>query len=306
MIGLSFLFIAIMLLASMIPAKNMRDRAARAFDSGSLSTQDYWRFDSSIGWHQFNDCLILQMISNDDSMLSQSLGPLVYYPEDFRGLCGAFRALLEHELTIDELYSFRYTRYWHGHNAVTAALLLGLDFATVRPILRAATCLSLLVLALVARRNSPQLRAMGLIIALFGAAFWGLPYFAQSPSHGPGDTAVLLGLVILFALAQRGESISSYQALCAGFGATLVFMEFFTGLLPTAAALLLPFGYLAARSAEPSVGYVAAFGSSVGSLSSRSRSACFISKKCATQNVEEPGKPLSVCSSFPFGPLGTC
>jgi len=99
---------------------------------------------------------------------------------------------------------------------------------------------------------------MGLIMALFGAAFWGLPYFAQSPSHGPGDTAVVLGFVILLAFAQRGLSTSSYQALCAGFGATLVFMEFLTGLLPTAAAILLPFGYLAARSAEWSPGEVAA------------------------------------------------
>jgi len=257
-VGLNAFFLAIMLLASTVPAETMRERALQAFETGSLSTQDRRRFDSRIGWHQYNDCLILQMISNDDEALPRSLGPLVYYPEDFRGFCAAFRALLEQELTTDELYSFRYTRYWHGHNAVTAALLVGLDFETVRHVLRAAAYLSLLVLFVVALRSGPQLRAMGLIMALFGAAFWGLPYFAQSPSHGPGDTAVVLGFVVLLALARRGLSISSYQALCASFGATLVFMEFLTGLLPTAAAMLLPLGYLAARSAEPPAGGVAA------------------------------------------------
>ena len=257
-LGLNALFLAVMLLASMVPAEGLRERALQAFDDGSLSTQDRRRFDSRIGWHQYNDCMILQMISNDDRVLAKSLGPLVYYPEDFRGFCRAFSSLLQQELAAEELDSFRYTRYWHGHNALTAALLYGLEFATVRHILRAAAYLSLLVLALFALRSEPRLRTMGLILAFFGAAFWGLPYFGQSPSHGPGDTTIVLGFIVLLALARRGVSISSYQALCAGFGAVLVFMEFLTGLLPTAAALLLPFGYLAARPPEPSVDDVSA------------------------------------------------
>lgn len=244
-----------MVLTAAVPQEHLRERALQAFESGALSSEDYLRFDWRIGWHQYNDCLILQMISNEDGVLSQSLGPPVYYPEDFNGFCRAFRALLEQELTTEELNSFRYTRYWHGHNAVTTLLLYGLDFGTVRIVLRAMAYLSLLVLALVALRGSPQLRAMGLTMAFFGAVFWGLPYFAQSPSHGTGDAVVVVGFIVLLAAAQRGLSLPAYEMLCAGFGATLVFMEFLTGLLPTAASLLLPFGYLAARPATAASDY---------------------------------------------------
>jgi hypothetical protein len=249
---LNALFLALLMVAALTPAEALMDRAKGAFDTGSLSLKDYRPFDTRIGWHQYNDCLILQMVTNEDDVLRKSIGPLVYYQNDFREFCKTFSALLNNEVSPQELYSFRYTRYWHGHNAVTALMLYGFDFARVRQIFRGAAYLSLVGLAIVALWSAPHLRVLGLGIALFGALFWGLPYFAQSPSHGPGDTAVIIGFMLLLILARRGLAIGVYMAACGSFAAILVYLEFLTGLLPTAAAFLLPLGFYAAAHSESS------------------------------------------------------
>lgn len=247
--GLNLCFLLLQLLSASLPTDRLQARVVDAFQANSLSQQDGLRFNSGIGWHQYNDCLILQMISNDDRPLRKSLGPVAYYRDDFHGLCQTVYELVNGQISAGQLESFRYTRYWHGHNALTALMLSAWEFGTVRSVLKAVTYLSLFVLAIVAWRSHAHLRVFGLVMAAFGALFWGLPYFSQSPSHGPGDTAVVLGFALLLAIIRRGISIGGYRVYCAAFGAVLTYMEFLTGLLPTAAAFLLPLGYFAAAGA---------------------------------------------------------
>ena len=252
--GLNILFLLALLLAAAVPAEHLRERVVEAFDSGALSERDRLPFDTRIGWHQYNDCLILQMVANEGAAVPKALGPTVYYPGNFRHLCLTVSGLVRGELSPAAMDRFRYTRYWHGHNAVTGLALAVWQFATVRNIFRAAAYLSLLLLALVAWQSGPGLRMFGFTVALFGLLFWGLPYYAQSPSHGPGDTTVTLGLAALVAVLGRNTGVDRYVVLSSAFGAVVTYMEFLTGLLPTAAALLLPLGYLAAgpTSAERS------------------------------------------------------
>lgn len=247
-LALNLGFCAFTLLGAAIPAEHLRERVVEAFESGSLTQRDRIAFDRRIGWHQYNDCLIVQMVSNEGDALLKAVGPLAYYRDDFHNMCSMVSELVNREVEPEQLESFRYTRYWHGHNALTAVTLYAFDFSTVRTLFRAAAYLSVLGLVIAALRSDGHLRLLGLAMATFGGLFWGLPYYAQSPSHGPGDTAVVLGFVVLLVLARRGFSVRQYMLLCSAFGAALAYMEFLTGLLPTAAAFLLPLGYFAAGS----------------------------------------------------------
>jgi hypothetical protein len=243
---LNALFLAFALAAATLPAEKLRGRTLEAFEAGSVSTADYLPRDRRIGWHQYNDCLILQMISNPDAVVHKALGPLLYHQDDYLSCCLTTQKVLSSAEIPGDLESYRYTRFWHGNNALTAVLLYVLDLGTIRQLFSVLVYLSLAALAMSVLSSTGPLRLLGLSVVVFSALFWSLPYFSQSPSHGPGDAAVLAGLASLFFLSRRGIGTRTFIWLCTGFGAVLVFLEFFTGLLPTAGAILLPLGYFAA------------------------------------------------------------
>jgi hypothetical protein len=242
-------FFLMLLLAATLPVHVLQERVIEAFQDNALSLRDRLPFDTGAGWHQYNDCLILQMVSNPDRPLHKAIGPLVYHRPDFADFCSTVSDLLVNRVSAADLQEFRYTRYWHGHNALTGGMLYLWSVSELRRILTAGAYLSLVALAAVAWRQRSHARVLGLAFAVHGTLFWGLPYFAQSPSHGPGDIVVVSGFVVLLWACGRGVSRHSYQLLCAAFGAVLTYMEFLTGLLPTAAAFLVPVGYFAAVQA---------------------------------------------------------
>ena len=90
----------------------MLSRIRTAFDTGELGLANQLWFDSRRGWHQSNDCNILQMLSNrDPSRLKRALAPLVYtVDDDWRGLCAVLHALLVKEVDKDTLVANRYAR----------------------------------------------------------------------------------------------------------------------------------------------------------------------------------------------------
>src|SRR5206468_3545017 len=73
------------------------------------------------------------------------------------------------------------------------------------------------------------------------------PYFGQSLSQAPGDAFVMLGRAGLLFWRERLSRLATLVPFCAAYGAGVVYLEFTTGQLPTAAGLLLPMAYLLAR-----------------------------------------------------------
>jgi hypothetical protein len=242
-------FFALALLSTAISHDTLTERILRGFESGSLPVETDLRFET---WMLGNECLILQMILNeDDDRLRQALGPKVYYRDDDSRQCYLVRDLIRHGHAEEARDSFRYTRYWHGHNTTAAAFLSTIDFASLRFVLPLMAYGSIAALALTGLLAVHRLRIFGVSLAISSAAFWALQYFAHSLGHGPADTVFVLGFVLLFLRFGNGRTVNGYVASCAAFGAVITYMEFFTGQLPTAAALLLPFGYFIGSQGEP-------------------------------------------------------
>jgi len=94
------------------------------------------------------------------------------------------------------------------------------------------------MLALAAYRSGPRTRLTGLSIALAAATVWAVPYFAPGLTHGPGDAALLLGLVVVMAWPRVTIDFRGIVPYAAAFGCVIAFFEMLTGQLPIAAAWL--------------------------------------------------------------------
>jgi hypothetical protein len=211
--------------------------------------KDYLGLDSRRGFHQFNDCLILQMLSGpDDALWAGALGPL----HDKRNAesiakCASLHTLVR-EGTAAHLYPMgRYTRYWHGYNPLAAGLLGAVDLWTARKVLKIGVYGALVLLGLAAGTQPRGLAAIACAISVTGLLFWALPYFGQSLAHAPGDMFVVLSLSCLLfgrqALSRRGTLVP----FCAVYGAGVVYFEFLHGQVPIVLGILLPATYLMAR-----------------------------------------------------------
>jgi hypothetical protein len=245
----NIVFLALSLLSTAVSRDDLTERIARGFESGSLPVETDLRFET---WMLGNECLILQMILNDEGdRLRQALGPKVYYRDDDSRQCYLVRDLIRDGYAKEAPNFFRYTRYWHGHNATAAALLSTMDFTGLRFMLPLMAYGSIGALALAGLFAAGRLRIVGLSLAISGASFWALQYFAHSLGHGPADTIFVLGFALLFLRFGSGHRVNGYAGSCAAFGAVITYMEFFTGQLPTAAALLLPFGYFLGAQSDP-------------------------------------------------------
>jgi hypothetical protein len=231
------LFLAL-LLVSQPPLSVIHERIREAFETGELGLEDYLPLGTTRGVHQYNDCLVLQMISNPNpDALSRALAPIIYKTDEhFTVSCPVLRALVVDGADSGSMLWFRYARYWHGNNALAGAALQILDLGSLRRGLVLAVFGAIGLLAFAALRTRGRLRGVALLIALVAATVWAVPSFDPGLTHGPGDALVLLGLVPLVLwprLAVRWELLLPYVA---GLGAVLTFFEHLTGQLPTAGA----------------------------------------------------------------------
>ncbi len=243
------IFLALALLAASIPRQTVKTRILQAFESGSLPLETDRDFKT---WMFGNECLILQMLLNpDDDRLRKAIGPRVYYRADDQRQCHLVLALARYGSTAEAPDFFRYTRYWHGHNAAAAALLSLMDISTMRIVLTAIAYGSLVVLAVAGWFAIGRLRILAITTAVTGMAFWALQDFSHSLGNGPADSVLILGFAFLLFRFGRVGSQRGYLSCCATFGAIVTYMEFFTGQLPIAAALLLPFGFFLTRDTIP-------------------------------------------------------
>jgi hypothetical protein len=251
-VGAANLVFVVLVLTAPIDPSRVADRVREAFAEGDLGTDDYRLFDLRRGVHQYNDCLVLQMLSNPEpSPLQRALAPIIYKADaTFSESCGVLRAIVVDGRDRGELLSFRYTRYWQGDMVLAAWMLGFVGLATVRTVLVLVVMVAIATLAVVGTRAGPRVRATALSIALAAALLWAAPFYDPGLTHGPGDAVVVLALVpiaLLPGLATRQETIAPYAA---GLGAILGFLEMFTGQLPTAGPWLAVMTLAAARDTE--------------------------------------------------------
>jgi hypothetical protein len=226
-------------LATLVDPQTVAHRVQTAFAAGELGDIDYLWWDSRRGWHQYNDCLLLQLLSNENSSrLQQALAPTIYSRAEGDQKCALLRALTTAPVDRDTLVSAQYARYWHGSRAPVALALRGLELVQVRALLSGAVWLAIGILALAAYKSGPRTRLTGLSIALVAATVWALPYFAPGLTHGPGDATLLLGLAAVIARPRVTIGLRGIAPYAAAFGCVTAFFEMLTGQLPIAAAWL--------------------------------------------------------------------
>lgn len=216
-------------------------RIRTAFGTGELGLANSLWFDSRRGYHQSNDCNILQMLSNrDPSRLRKALGPLVYtFDDNWSDLCVVLHALVVKQVDRDTLLANRYARYWHGYRVPAAIALQVMELRDYRRVLTGAVWFAIGVFAIATYRAGPHVRRTGLAISLAAACVWAVQYFAPGLSHGPGDTLLLIGLAGIVAWPQLAVDVGMIVPYAAGFGALVTFFEMMTGQLPIAAAWLM-------------------------------------------------------------------
>jgi hypothetical protein len=249
--ALNALFLALALWTATLPRGPLITRVKEAFASGALVSEDFLPLDNQRGVNQYNDCLILQMITNHDRQVwLNALGPLVYLDNpEWEDQCATLHRVVGDSQWRSRYPPYRYARYWHGYNPIAAVLLHHLSLAHVRQALKMAVYGALAVL-LAAGAGHRGLFAVAAAIAVTGASVWAIPYFGQSLHDGPGDVLVVLGIGFFLFWRKRLSSLATFVPFCAAFGAVLAYVEMFTGVTAIGAGLLFPVSYLVAVSAE--------------------------------------------------------
>lgn len=208
-----------------------------AFTTGALADQDYRAGDTRIGWHQFNDCLILwQAIDQRGSAAQLALTPLSDRHQEETSRCGRLQAFAAGAADPGEAYY--YHRYLHGHTILARYLLPQMSVEAIRLLYHLVlTAITLAGIALglrgLARGGHPAESLFWLIVFLAFARWFGLESFGQSLGHGPSDIVHLSFLLFLAAAGTRGGIGRRTALLCAAvFGALVMIFEFLTGGIP--------------------------------------------------------------------------
>jgi hypothetical protein len=241
---LNALFLCVALYSASIPTTHVAFTARHAFETGALTDDNFLKADRERGYHQYNDCLIIQLIVNDVSLFDDALAPLARSNSDWTVMCAALRGIVAEGTTNFEV-SFGYTRYWHGYVPIATFLLSVFDLDAARTVLKSLVYLSLLGLALSALRAPTEAKIFTASVAGASALFWAVPYFGQSLAHAPGDAFLMLGLAGFFFFSDRMCVRRALLPYSATFGAGVAYLEFWTGQLPTAAGFLFVAAYLA-------------------------------------------------------------
>jgi hypothetical protein len=199
-------------------------RIGQAFTSGALIDDDFARGDTIRGYHQYNDCLILGLATDQRySREELTVSPSVPFGPNDTLLC---RALHYGRPDTDRFF---YHNYLHGHTTLARYLLPILGVDQIRSLYRLLITLVIvtgLALALL-RRNW----VFAIVFLAFARCF-GLEVFGQSLSHGPAD--LVLVSYVLFLLVGRPS-----VAAAAVFGSLTMIFEFMTGGLPLGLAVVI-------------------------------------------------------------------
>lgn len=252
-VTLSALLIGLNVLSAMLPREPIAREVRRAFAERQLSNYGWLVYNSTIGMHQFNDCLVLlEAVDDRAPAVKRALSPTISGASVGQGgggftvPCPPLRHFVNGERPALKP-SDHYHRYVHGNVAVTAALL---QFATIKTLHEWYGALSLLLplavtaLALwrLARGKPRDAGPLTLgFVALNGvllATTFGVQYYGQSLAHFPADILLSLYLLAVIGLGAR-LTFAPAAVLAAAFGVLTMYFEFLTGGLPMGASMVL-------------------------------------------------------------------
>jgi hypothetical protein len=247
----NLLFVLLVFTAPIDP-QTVADRVRSGFASGDLVVDDYLTLDNRRGTHQYNDCLVLQMLSNPEpSRLQRALAPIIYKADPmFDASCPVLHAIVVQGQDRADLLSFRYTRYWHGDMVLAAWALEAMPLPALRILLTLTVTVAVVALAFVGVRAGGRVQLVALAISASAALIWAAPFFDPGLTHAPGDALALLILVPLARWRRIAMTTDLIVPYAAAAGAGLAFFEMFTGQLPTAAPWLAVMTLAAASDAE--------------------------------------------------------
>ncbi len=232
-------------------------RVAAAFRSGELVQDPFQEGSTTIGSHQWNDCLITAMaIDQRGDRTRLALSPIV---AGFPGLaadtdpCTLLKTMVAGSPPDAELYY--YDRYVHGATVLLRFLLPHFTISQIRSLYRTAVtgaliCGFALALIGIARGRRVAEFAVVSVTLLALMRFFGLESFSQSLGHGPADLIAalyaLMVAVMLFAPVRPAIVILA----AALFGALTIVFELFTGGIPLGLAMVIGLASLDARSVD--------------------------------------------------------
>ncbi|MES1204068.1 MAG: hypothetical protein ABUS57_21735, partial [Pseudomonadota bacterium] len=239
---LSGLLIACNVLSAALPREPILREVRRGFAERQLQNYGWLVYNSNIGMHQFNDCLVLlEAVDDRAPLVKRALSPTISGASVGQGgggytvPCPPLRAFANGERP-PLLASDHYHRYVHGNVALTAALL---QIATIKDLRSWYSVLSLFlplmvcVLALwrLARAKPRDAGPLTLsFVALNGvllATTFGAQYYGQSLAHFPADIPLSLYLLTVIGLGARlARSLSLACACAAAFGVLTMYFEF--------------------------------------------------------------------------------
>jgi hypothetical protein len=232
-------------------------RVAEGFQRGELVENPFQEGSTTIGSHQWNDCLIIVMAMDQRGNRDRlALAPILLGfdqgPSISKNPCAVLSALNRGAKPNAELYY--YDRYPHGAVVLLRYLLPHASIGEVRKLYRKAqTGLLLLSLALVLvglwrGENLVAFAILGVsTIALM--RYFGLESFSQSLGHGPADAVIAAYLLTLCVMAFRPASLTVVLVAAAIFGALTIIFELFTGGVPIGLAMVVALTPLVVRPA---------------------------------------------------------
>ena len=271
---LTCLLIAAIALTDRLPPDPMRMNLLAAFENGTLQEKDYLPGNRQIGFHQYNDCLLVMMVRfRPPSAIKSAVAPVAAwgdYPSDLLNESGELitqcqlarasvyadepRSLYENERYLP------YSRYVHAYRIPFNLMIYVAPASTIREIYRWAGVLSLIgvvaahiyrtVVATGPKRLEKVTSYIGFAI-LSGTflAYFGLDLFGPSFTHGPADLLLFLALAWL-SLFARDPHGGAWVLTSAVLGALAFSFEFLHGTLPLMIAIILGAAALRAFAAS--------------------------------------------------------
>lgn len=221
------------------------------FAHRQLSDYGWLPMNTQIGFHQFNDCLILLMAVDDrPEAIKRAFSPSIAGASvgvsggGFIVPCPVLHKFIQGErapLTDADYYH----RYVFGNVALTALLLQTASIGEVRAAYGTLSFLAPFLLFLFAAwrfwRGRGEAATLGLA-AVYGGLLtfaFAAQYYGQSLAHFPPDILLSLYLWGVVLLGRRLEGLNAFAAYNAVFGALTMYFEFLSGGAPMGASLVL-------------------------------------------------------------------
>ena len=224
-----------------------RARVAHGFASGSLVESTFVEGSTTIGSHQWNDCLIIVMAMDQRGDRARlTLSPILMdfgpTPSVTTNPCAVLSALNKGAVPNNNLYY--YDNYPHGAVVLLRYLLPHREIEQIRASYRSTLsaflllALALSVVGLARGKNMPAFAVIAVTTVAL-TRYFGLESFGQSLGHGPADAVLAAYMLAIAAMAFRPSGLALPVLAAAVCGALTMIFELFTGGIPLGLAMVL-------------------------------------------------------------------